>query len=321
MATAMCGAVSFAGAARANSPGACPPSVRLAGNIDLVAEAHARLQERSIIVASAPAPFAPCGPITRAWLERSDDGVVVDIQDPDGRRVVRKVATASTAATLIETWTHAELGSAVPVEDGAPPPKETATGVAVAAAAAGSPAVPRGALTAGVGPSWATDGTAWYGLHAAGCVRIGRACVGALMRADRQWGETARTRAATATSRYGAELLLLGEASFDLGKLSIQPGVGLGFGWLRSAGEAVEVDADTGEVEHHKEAADSGGIRGALRLALGRQFGTHMAAALLVEGGFAPFARTAPRREEDVSLAAEPRALLRAALALRWSAP
>jgi hypothetical protein len=198
---------------------------------------------------AAPAEGDACRSLA-AHVDRAEDGVRVEIVDPDGRRIERLVADAPSAATIIESWARPELLEELFVERDAPLPALPALPPAVAVAAVSavddlqlrtqSSRRPLG-LSVAAEMSFATDGSLWSGAALSGCAWFGPACAGLTIRAATDSGMSGDS-AATGSGRVAMDALFSADVPLRHGRLLVSPGGGLGIGWVRSQGREPDLD-------------------------------------------------------------------------------
>ena len=223
----------------------------------------------------------------RVRVARGDDGLAVEIDDDAGHRIERRASTPDAAATVIESWATDAL-----VERPAEPAPRGRPMVAVAAEA-----------------SLASDGSVWTGPRVTGCAWLGPVCGGVTLRLGRDGGSGGDTQM-VGGRRDGVDMLLSVELPARRSRLVVSPGVGLGFGWIRSHGreadgQHVVIDWDGARAEAH--------VAVATPLFAGIWLYGAASATLL------PGAETAFQTHDGVRLAAEPSGFLRLAIGLSSS--
>lgn len=309
----------------APAPGAaaraeCLPAVQIEGDAALWQPIAAELRRRGI----AHEPQEGC-PLTAIQLKRRDGQIALSMLG-EARRAQRLVADVPTAIAVIESWVRSDLSAPLLFA----PPQQPA--IAPAAAIAPLPAPPPRPPSVWIALQLAagTDlgGTPWLGAGLRACGRIGWLCLGAA------WQTLAGLVRADDLRRV--ETALWGTASLALrrGRLTFAPGLGLGVGWTRTAGAVVIPDdsghgtsgSDDAVAGSFEASADSGGLRGELRLelavALGRGFALSAAAAteaLLTGRGPEVVAIPGSDPLQAVSLPPLSPLLLLGQLGLRWS--
>lgn len=186
------------------------PCAGLDGDAALVDEVGAQLVARGVV----------CGRV-KATLDR--DGAAIVVRDDQAIPTVRRVGDATTAATVIESWTGVEddLLASRPV---------------VVVAERATPTAPtvqlRGWQVFAVGQTaLANDGTAWLGFEGGACAMVGPICAAARLR-------TAAVEAGPAwvdkLERRSTELLVGGDVPFKLGRWVFAPGFGGGIGSMKT---------------------------------------------------------------------------------------
>jgi hypothetical protein len=215
----------------------------------------------------------------------------------------RVVASADTAALLIESWLRTDIAAPLlaahalddpePATSPLPPPSvdaaaapapaprlpEATTAAVVqsaapSSAAAGSPLTLALAGEAGV----SRDGSRAGGAALGACARVGRLCLGLTARFARVWAVSPVvdvSRALEHVSGYGADGLVGAELTARLGRAALRPGVGVGVGWIGTRGAIVE----------HQANFDAFGPRAEARLALDWALGRALAIELELGGG------------------------------------
>jgi hypothetical protein len=157
----------------------------------------------------------------------------------------------------------------------------------------------------------ALDASVWFGVHLAGCVRLGPMCLGALARFSADSGLTGDSKE-TDTQRLGLDVLLIADFPIDCGPVFLTPGVGFGAGWMnasRTAGGGDDVDVD------------GGGMRADVHATLTIPVGADFAIDVALGADVWILAHTARYEEDGTVLAGEPRARFRATIGLRYGAP
>jgi hypothetical protein len=193
---------------------ACATVPQLQGEPALIASVAQELTRRG------NASGEDCTPL-RVRLSLQGGGYLMTIEDPSGRRSERQVASVEMVATLIETWMMSGVGELV-IAPAPPPP-------VVVAAPTPTPAPSRLVLAAQAESAWANDGSLWMGLGASACVRLGRLCVGTLVRFADDEGWAARDDVPGARSKLSA--LLIGRTALTFGRVRLVPRLGLGMAW------------------------------------------------------------------------------------------
>jgi hypothetical protein len=206
---------------------ACPPAAIVEGAAEIVTPVAAVLRRRGL--RSEP---SGCGRVVRASLAARPDlkAYSLHIEDGYGRVSDREIADASTAASLIESWTIDEDADVLAPRP-APVTIERAP-VAGLPRAAAAPAAFRvmtlGEIMTG------TDGSLWYGGALAACGRIGSICLGGRARIARDGGDGGGGLPGTLTrSRIDAGAVAF--LPLSRGAFTFSPMLGLGMVWTRSA--------------------------------------------------------------------------------------
>ena len=286
----------------------CSPAAALEGEPALTAELGELLRGRGV-----GAPATGC-PAVQVWVESHDGVLSVAIRDAGARESRRVVAGLDVAAALVESWARTDISGPLM----SPPPPDGASlreapvvaGAALVLQRPGDP--PRSlALRVAGETTFASDGSLWFGAQVAGCVRLGRTCIGALARFAQDSGLTEAADSVEA-ARKGAELIIGAELPYHVGRGAVTPGFGLGVGWLRTT--VASAAGGTSDV-------DSGGLRAeanlAIRIPLSRRLSIDVGLGLAVS----PLARSSQELANGATLPGEPRGYLRALGGLRYGEP
>lgn len=269
----------------------CAAAAKLEGDAELARRVAGELEARGVSPVASPGCIA-----LHARVSGADGAVVVDVVDVSGRHVERRTASTASAATVIESWARSELTDdlferrAVPLP--APPERRPVPFVAVTGESA-------------IG----TDGSLWTGASLSGCAWLGPACVGANLRLalDEGWsGDSHRVGG----HRSDVDVLITAELPARGPRLVVAPGIGVGFGWLRShspdgAGQHVSLDWENARAEAH--------LRIATPIGGGVWFTATASAAVL------PGASTDIVFHDGAMVAGEPRAFVRFGIGLSSS--
>ncbi|HWA72206.1 MAG TPA: hypothetical protein VG937_07735 [Polyangiaceae bacterium] len=321
----------------ATAAAACHPAVILTGDRPLVREIAQILAARGIAHDSEPG----CSP-ARGEVRLLAEAIQVRYEDPWRRANERRVLAVDTAATLIESWAHADFEEATAErsEDGelaeraqsvieTPDTVTRDRGVQTSPPRPGGNAGPFGVA---LGPvfSVASDRSLWAGLGATGCGELGPLCAGVALRGaldTRSSGASSELRG----SRSEAEALLRAGMPLRAGRITVSPGLGAGVGWLRTSAQAPSDGADTmSEADAETEDAlgattevtrDSVGLRVAADVVCSFRFASAFALELSSGVGVAPFANVATIRKSGAALGGEPLGQLKFGLALRYGGP
>ncbi len=215
----------------------CTAVARVSGAPVLVGPVVALLRERGVPVAGA----STCGVIS-AVVASEDERVRITIIDSDGRVVERVVDDAEGAATAVESWARGDILDPLLAAREAParPVIDREAPRAIEIADQSRPAARRVDVAALAEAALSDDGALWAGARAQGCVEIGAACVGAMLRyaVDTEVEGIASDQF---SHRAAIDFLLIGELPIplDRGRFSITPGLGAGLGALRAHREEV----------------------------------------------------------------------------------
>lgn len=176
------------------------------------------LGERLAASGIATTAISGC-PMARVRVEQRGEQIHVEVTDSFGRTGTREVHDVETAATIVESWTSQEI------DEGSLPPevvtKETPT----------SPATWRHGLTAAFESSAGGDRSLWLGVAVSGCVRLGPACAGAIVRGTQDTSSGTSGAAIDHDTKQLAALATVGLPR-RVGSFVVTPGIGLGYGWL-----------------------------------------------------------------------------------------
>jgi len=279
----------------------CPPAVALTGDDAVVSAVRAQLGARGI------APETSRCPGIRARVERRGAGLVVGVDGPDGVAIERAVGEVATAATVIESWTRGDLAAPLLASRGMPE-RERAELVAPVPVAA--PPAERGMqLFAGEETTLASDGSAWLGLQLGACVMLGPVCIATRLHGGKVISEPASL---ASFERKGAEAYLGIDVPIAVGRTRFTPGFAAGYGTMftryRSDGERMGVEISGPRAEVHA----------AFSLPLSPHFALDViaTAALTQAAGI----ETHGAVPDPVAFPAEPRALFRLAIGVRYGA-
>ena len=291
---AILGATLLGGRARAGSDERPALPALLEGDPALVAIVADDLGRRGVATAAAGD-----GAAIRVTLAQEPGDILLGLRDQQGRAAERRVATAETAAALIESW--ARPGIAQPLLDRQAPPPPVAPAAAILGAppagetgARWTPMLRLGAETGGVHGLW-------LGAAVGGCGRLGPLCLGGEARIahqlDRAHDPDPRFESLPAESDMQA--LLLVEWPISLGRPVLVLGAGAGLGWRHGG--------DDGRL----------GIRQELRATVALPLWSRLAIEVGATAGVGPQAAEEGRPEERWA----PRGQLRFGLGLRWGLP
>jgi hypothetical protein len=286
----------------------CPPAATLTGDDDLVRAIRALLGARGI------ADETPRCPAVRARVERRGAWLVVGVERPGGAPggapgglIERSVSEVATAATVIESWTRSDVAAPllasreVPVVD-APEP----------GAAAGSPPAARGIqLFAAEETSIASDGTVWQGMQLEACIMLGPICAAARLHGGKVISQPASW---DGFERHGAEVYVGIDVPIAIGRARLTPGFAAGYG------EMFTRHASDGE----PMGMEIGGPRAEVHAAVSWPLTAHLAVDLVTTGALTQATRIESRGpavpDPALVFPAEPRALLRFAVGVRYGA-
>lgn len=194
----------------------CAPAVSLRGTPQSAAAVAALLRRSGV----STSPRRGCKAL-RVRIHKRGTGLELDITDAHGRVSTRNVATASTAASLIESWTQQEVAAGITIELG---------GTAAPAPARAPATNPRRLATVGAElEGTRAAGESWLGVGMAACVGVGPLCVGGLARLAR--GDT--SAGIESASVFSAALLASVELRREIRSVVVAPGLTGGLGWAR----------------------------------------------------------------------------------------
>lgn len=276
----------------------CAPSAIVSGEPVDAGNVARELEARGI----ASRQVAGCA-LIRARVTRGEGELVVEIVDQADRRETRRVASAASAATVIESWARTDLTAglvgpprAAPLVDPEEDPAPRLVRAPLVAVAAES--------------SLGSDGSLWAGARVAGCVHVGVLCLGVMLRfaADPGWMGDAHEADG---ERLATDMLLGLEFSSRSSRFVVAPGVGIGVGWLRTYTH--EPDGDT-------ISADFGGVRADADVRVGTPLTRGLWLSVIASASYLPAASTSGLvMHDDALVAAEPRGFLRLSVGLSSS--
>lgn len=206
----------------------CAAHVELEGDGAVVDQVRVELSRLGVELDGKP---AGCRSVLAHVEVDREGGIAVAIRDGARRSEGRVVSGPAIAASWIDSWLHDDLdgrawliSAPVAVPAVVSPPRPA---VEVEAVATSPTLLERANLAAGWEHVWTDDSASADGVGVAGCVRVGRVCLGGRARYVR---EAERTVELTAMAR--GELSLLATASLPLqaGRMSISPELGFGVG-------------------------------------------------------------------------------------------
>lgn len=266
----------------------CAAAAVVSGSDELVASVAILLRQHG--VGSDGRGCAGRVRVVRASLDRDRDAPYhrLHIDDGFGRTSDRKIADASTAASLIESWTLGEdtdLLSPRALAASTPAP----AAIASASAAAPSPLITPWAWRVMVAGEGATNlgGTALVGAGATACARLGPLCVGGRARLGRG-AEVSTLRdfptmfATVDLTRTAGDLMLVASLPLTWRRFVVTPLLGLGAGWGRTLGRPTgalaqirpDLSASRDDFAARAEAAAMAGLRLGTRWAIVTEIGT-----------------------------------------------
>jgi hypothetical protein len=234
---------------------ACRPAASVQGPAEIVSPIVAILVGHG--VGTAP---SSCGArVVQASLEAHSgtEGYKLHVLDAEGHSSDRQVADASTAASLIETWTLAEDADlwvprpAPGATEGAIPPAPEAV---AARSAEGSDALSQRARVrfgAQAEMSLSPDSALWWGAGASVCARVRAFCVGgraSVARAETTLEIRPALGIAPDLTRTLSGLSAFAAWTVSAGRFWVAPSLGLGAAWLYSKAAQAGVTSTTNDV-------------------------------------------------------------------------
>jgi len=282
-------------------------------------------------------PVGRC-PFASVVLSTAGDRIRVETTDPNGRKSDRTVATASSAATIVESWLQEDPTALSPRTAGnsdvvatvvvAPIAVEDPPPVEVADPPRPAPVVPAPRAyfdldgVAGVG----FDGSGWFGGGLSGCAALGPVCLGAGSRigVDPKVGGGSKS---LDTQRLLLDIDALLDFPFRLHAVTLRPGIDLGAAFVRMT-RTVAGEDEGGDAEEEGEHDDGNsgtwviqrwefalGAHLTCAIPLGKRFALTVGAAVLV----LPAADTSPFGSEDVPVAGVPRGTVLGSVGLEYA--
>ncbi len=206
----------------------CPPTANLSGEPDVVEPVDRLLRERGVVVlerggADAAYIREPCRHV-EATVVRGGGRIMVWIIDPDGQRVERMTEDPVAAATVIESWARRDFVS--PLLAARSTPASGDVSVDRATASRPDPGPPY-TLLVGLDAGVSNDRSMWAAARAQGCVRIGRVCIGGIVRYAYDTAQTGATRRWN-TGRTALELSVTAGLPLAWKRVSVMPYLGAG---------------------------------------------------------------------------------------------
>lgn len=192
----------------------CRPTAVPYGEPTLVRLLGERLAANGIATTAA----SGC-PMARVRVEQRGEQIHVEVTDSFGRTGTREVHDVATAATIVESWTSQEI------DDGSMPPE------AVTKMTPATSSTWRHGITAAFESSAGGDRSIWLGVAVSGCVRLGPACAGAIVRGTQDTTAGTSGAAIDHDTKQFAALATVGLPR-HVGGFVVTPGVGIGYGWL-----------------------------------------------------------------------------------------
>jgi hypothetical protein len=239
--------VVVASAAQTGGAEPCAPRAELGGDAEAVARVAAELKRLGVEARTNPADATnrtilartSCPVIVAAVELDRGGGIAVAVRDASQRSEGRVVSDAALAAAWIDSWLRDDF-AAPAVDLGAPgvdptPPGTTPPGttppIEPIAPVADTRVLDQFSLAASFLQAWSDDSTRWSGVAASACVRVGGLCVGGRL------GYAIQDVAADLTAAAKRDLSLLATASYsyDVGRMSAAPELGLGVGRLATS--------------------------------------------------------------------------------------
>jgi hypothetical protein len=242
-----------------NAHAECKPAALMSGDPVLAHTLSQRLAASGIETTST----SGC-PAVRVRVEQRGDQVHLALTDTFSRLGERQVRDVATAAAIVESWTLQEVeeGSLPELAASASPPP-AASSIAPRAAASG--------LAAMFESSLGGDGSLWLGGAVSGCARLGPVCVGGIVRFARDTRSTGETAGIDHRSNEIHALATL-DLARSIGRFSISPGLGLGYGWLEISASHLDMHMLPVEVAYSSHA-----LRADLHVTIMRSLGRSIA--------------------------------------------
>jgi hypothetical protein len=223
----VCLALGFAAAASGRAE-ACPLAVSLTGDSHAIATVREVLSARGIDL-HREYDVSECEAI-RAHLAERGSMIVIEVTRPGGTTIQRVVDDVATAATVIESFTRADVGD--PLLAIRPVPRTPERPSPSLEIAQTQPArSPRGVrLSSAIETSFGSDRTRWMGMHFGACIMLGPICAGARLRG----ASVVRDRWDDDIDRRSSELLAGIDIPFGIGRWTFTPGFAAGLGHMRT---------------------------------------------------------------------------------------
>lgn len=272
------------------------------GDDDLVAELRVELDQRGVPLTS----FAPTAALL-VHVERTDQGIRLELRDRDGRAADRAAASVSIGATLVESWLRTDIASPLLMARAHPAPPQTAS------SSTAEPAAP--AVSIALESSIGTDRSFWTGGRAAACVSIRAFCPGFVLRMAydprKTTGASYDRGDVDDLRRFTADALLGIDRPFEYGRATLTPGLAAGVQWLVANTTRGEHDGNVARLAFATEA----------RLVLGIAIARAVSVELGVSALLSPFRHRDAFEEDGFTIPGNPLGYLRAGLGLRYGRP
>ncbi len=223
---------------QADAP-ACAPAALVSGEAALVADLQSALVDLGVDTDAG----SEC-PVLHATVESVASGYFVSIKDVSGRHAYRRLGDLQVAATWIDSWLRDELSApllaarviAAPAASASPSsPAPDASAPSLVAVTL--PADARRVMLAGslhYENANASDSIAWRGVRAELCAELGVACIGIMARFAQTSQDVPFGDAFSVFSQNAIDAMTMASLSFQLGRATLTPRLGLGLGRLAS---------------------------------------------------------------------------------------
>lgn len=220
----------------------CPAAIRVDGDPDLVDQVRHELERRGIDTS----PEADC-PSLHVTIVRRGIQIAVVVEST-GETTERLVSEASTAATVIESFTRTDVTT--------PLLATRATSAGIATRLPSTPPTPTTpvaqqgvhlAVTASFESSLASDRTTWLGYNLKLCIELGPICAAARLRSNKVLSGLDGADIA----REHSELLIGVDVPLALGRFQLSPGFAGGVGRMETNTSGMKRETGGFVVETH----------------------------------------------------------------------
>lgn len=282
----------------------CAPSLWLDGDAELVQQLKKDLKNQHVNVGEN----SRC-PGLAATINRHHDLISVQLADSEGHVEVREFVDIATVTVLLISRVKTDwldgLENVPPTTEPRREPipiKTSDSSKAPIDIDHSKTPTPNRFINLYFGPSlaYASDASSWGAAELSACIAMGPTCIGVSLRAEMDLGISGHA-AQLGTSRNGFEILLSASYPFHLlSWFSLEPGLGLGLGWLRSRKQGkVDQPMDLQEM-------DSGGalVQPFVRSSFTTKWGLGLSPILYFS--LSPMAHSGDFVDADGSIAAPP---------------